>query len=87
MQNDRTDSPQIINKRKTCGNVIYCKKQQLTAHTGRGGDVKYGNQNARRVERAIDELIKVQDTGKGTGELQRIIDALNSLKYHYLSED
>ena len=48
--------------------------------------MKYGNQNARRVERAINELIKIQDSGKGTGEIQHILDLLDSLKYHYLEE-
>lgn len=32
----------------------------------------------RRIERAIDELIKIQDDGHGTYEIERILDMLNS---------
>jgi len=45
------------------------------------------NRQARRVQRAIDELIKIQDDGKGTGELQHIIDALNSLEQYYYGSE
>ncbi len=42
--------------------------------------MKYGNRRQiRRVEKAIDELIKIQDDGKGTSEIQNILDRLNSL--------
>ena len=32
----------------------------------------------RRLEKAIDELIKIQDDGQGNDTVQRILDALNS---------
>lgn len=32
----------------------------------------------RRLEKAIDELIKIQDDGKGNEIIRRILDMLNS---------
>ena len=39
------------------------------------------NRQVRRIEKAIDELIKIQDDGKGTSEIQNILDRLNHLRY------
>lgn len=41
----------------------------------------------RRIEKAIDELIKIQDDGKGTGEIMHILDTLRSEKIHMQIED
>ena len=34
----------------------------------------------RRIEKAIDELIKIQDDGHGTGDIANVLDQLNSIK-------
>lgn len=34
----------------------------------------------KKVERAIDALVDLQDLGFGSGDVQRILDALNSLR-------
>lgn len=34
----------------------------------------------RRIEKAIDELIKIQDDGYGSGEVAEILDKLNELR-------
>lgn len=38
------------------------------------------NRQARRLEKAIDELVKIQDDGHGNSELQNILDQLNRMK-------
>ena len=38
------------------------------------------NRQVRRIEKAIDELIKIRDDGHCTEEVQHLLDRLNSLK-------
>ena len=38
------------------------------------------NRQVRRIEKAIDELIKIQDDGHGTEEVQHLLDRLRCLK-------
>ena len=45
------------------------------------------NRQVRRVQKAIDELIKIQDDGKGNEEVSHILDALNALQNRYDSQD
>lgn len=41
------------------------------------------NRQARRIQKAIDELIKIQDDGWGIGEVEHILDRLRSLETIY----
>ena len=41
------------------------------------------NRQERRIQKAIDELIKIQDDGKGTGEVQHVLDRLNALETYF----
>lgn len=34
----------------------------------------------QRISRAIDEIVKIQDDGHGSGQLAEIIDKLNDLR-------
>jgi hypothetical protein len=34
----------------------------------------------RRIVKAIEELVKIQDDGHGSGQLQEIMDRLNDLR-------
>lgn len=45
------------------------------------------NHNETRCNKAIDEMIKIQDSGKGNDGVQRILDMLNSLKIDFMMED
>jgi len=47
----------------------------------------FANRNERRIQKAIDELIKIQDDGKGTGELARVIEMLNRLEIYYANKN
>ena len=44
------------------------------------------NRQVRRIEKAIDELIKISDDGKATAEVQHILDRLWSLHVYYATE-
>lgn len=37
----------------------------------------------KRIQKAIDELIKIQDDGLGTGTLMHVLDQLRSLETYY----
>jgi len=37
----------------------------------------------RRIQKAIDELIKIQDDGWGIGEIEHVLDRLRSLENVY----
>ena len=45
--------------------------------------MKYQNHNVTRVQKAIDELIKICDSGKATGEIRHILDQLRELQSYY----
>jgi hypothetical protein len=40
------------------------------------------DQAEKKLNRAIDAMIDLQDLGFGNSQLQRILDALNSLRQH-----
>lgn len=42
--------------------------------------------NERRIQKAIDELIKICDDNKATSEVRHILDSLRELETHYASE-
>lgn len=43
------------------------------------------NRQIRRLEKAIDELIKIQDDGKGNDAIARLLDALNAeISHRYI---
>lgn len=44
------------------------------------------NRQIRRLEKAVDELIKIQDDGKGTSTIINILDMLNSQITQFESE-
>jgi hypothetical protein len=44
------------------------------------------NRQARRIEKAIDELIKICDDGKATEEIHHILDRLREQISFYYSE-
>jgi len=44
------------------------------------------NRQERRIQKAIDELIKICDDGKATGTLLHVLDQLNELETHYSEE-
>ena len=44
------------------------------------------NRQARRCEKAIDELIKIQDDGKGNEAIAHMLDKLNSLRSRFEEE-
>lgn len=35
----------------------------------------------RKVEKAIDALVDIQDMGLGTGEIQHLLDTLNGIRF------
>ena len=41
------------------------------------------NRQVRRIQKAIDELIKIQDDGRGTGAVQHALDMLRDLQDRY----
>ncbi len=41
------------------------------------------NRQTRRVEKAIDELIKIQDDGHGTGDIANVLDQLNTIRNEF----
>lgn len=41
------------------------------------------NRQARRIEKAIDELIKIQDDGHGTGDIANVLDQLNTIRNEF----
>ena len=41
------------------------------------------NRQERRVQKAIDELIKIQDDGCGTSEVEYALDALRGLESYF----
>ncbi len=40
----------------------------------------------KKVNRAIDALVDLQDLGFGSGDVQRILDALNALRERVVSD-
>ena len=45
------------------------------------------NRQVRRIQKAIDELIKICDDGKTIGPLYHILDDLRSLQTRYEEEE
>ncbi len=43
--------------------------------------------NVRRIQKAIDELIKICDDGKGNYEIRIILDKLNRLETEFDTEE
>ena len=41
------------------------------------------NRQERRVQKAIDEIIKIQDDGKGNEKTERILDMLRELESEF----
>jgi len=41
------------------------------------------DRQVRRIEKAIDELIKICDDGKATGSIHHLLDALREAQSHY----
>lgn len=44
------------------------------------------NRQVRRVQKAIDELIKISDDGKGADTLRSALDMLRSLESYFESQ-
>jgi len=49
--------------------------------------MKGTKRNERRIQKAIDELIKICDDGKATSEVLRVLDRLRELETHYSMEE
>ena len=45
------------------------------------------NRQVRRVEKAIDELIKIADDGKGGSSVLHLLDSLRTLKCELENDD
>ena len=41
------------------------------------------NRQERRAQKAIDEMIKIQDDGKGNEKIERILDLLRELENEF----